>query len=398
MKNLLYAGLLFLVACTKTTVDKQATNPVPQQDPQVCSFGLSEFNLAKRPAVSDEPVARRPKNGSGSTGSDTPPPPPPPPPPSGSSVILLDFDGHSVSGTSWNYNGTINCTPANLTAAAIAEIVNRVSNDYSPFNVVVTTDENIFTAANPYKRTRVILTETWEWYGQAGGVSFINSFKDGSGNPCFVFTSLLNYNIKNISEAASHEAGHTIGLYHQSVYDANCVRTSTYNSGTGSGETSWGPIMGVAYGRNLSLWHSGTNSNSCTTIQDDLSVIASVVGYKTDDYSNIPSGSTALSGTVSGMINSSTDVDYFSLSTGVTANINVTPFNVGVNNAGANVDLVLKIYNSIGQLISTVDNVGYLNTAAIVNPGTYYVSVSTVTNTYATTTYGMLGKYSISIN
>src|SRR5690349_7548664 len=85
-------------------------------------------------------------SGSGSGGTTTPTDPTSPPPPPTTSgdagVILLDFDGYTVSGTLWNVAGnTINCTPANLTSDAVTKIISRVQNDYAPFNIIVTTDE-----------------------------------------------------------------------------------------------------------------------------------------------------------------------------------------------------------------------------------------------------------------
>jgi hypothetical protein len=271
-----------------------------------------------------------------------------------------------------------------------------VTNDYSPFNVIVTTDESVYNSANMAKRTRVVITETWEWFGQAGGVSFIGSFTWGSNTPCFVFSSLLNYNVKTIAEACSHEAGHTIGLRHQSVYDANCVKLSEYNYGQGTGETGWAPIMGVGYNENLTLWHKGPNSISCSTIQDDIATIASVVGFKNDDYSNTTSGAASLITSLNGAINNNSDIDFFSVNLSTTKNISVIPFNVGVGNAGADVDLLLKIYNSRGTLLSTIDNPNTLDVGTTLSAGNYFVSVSTTDNLY-TTRYGMLGKYSISV-
>ncbi|RZL12666.1 MAG: hypothetical protein EOO89_19195 [Pedobacter sp.] len=130
----------------------------------------------------------------------------------------------------------------------ITEIFNRVAEDYRPFNVNVTTDSTKYWSAPLYKRMRVVLTTSNAWYGNnAGGVAYSRSFTWGDNSPCFVFTALLGYDTKAVSEASSHEAGHTLGLRHQSSYDANCVKTAEYNGGRGSGETGWAPIMGVGY-------------------------------------------------------------------------------------------------------------------------------------------------------
>src|SRR6186997_1325752 len=151
--------------------------------------------------------------------------------PSASAVLFLDFDGHTVSGTSWNFTGPFICGSSGLTNTQITEAFNRIAEDYRPFNINVTTDSTKFLAAPMNKRMRVILTVTSDWYGNAGGVAFVNSFTWGDDNPCFVFTALLNYNTKNIAEAAAHEAGHTLGLYHQALYNASCALVSEYNQG-----------------------------------------------------------------------------------------------------------------------------------------------------------------------
>ena len=383
MKTLIILGLVFLlVSCSKNNTDKQS---LVQQDveKQTCDFGIKSFTLTKREPVNSGTSSNRRPPGGGS-------------PPAGTGVILLDFDGQLVSGTSWNTNGDFTCAPANLTTEAINLIINRVINDYSPFNVVVTTDEAVFNATTN-KRMRVIITESWEWFGQAGGTSMMNTFTAGSITPCFVFSSLLNYNTKQIGEAASHETGHTIGLRHQSTYDANGIKISEYNYGQGAGEIGWAPIMGCAYYQNLSLWHRGPNSIGSTSIQDDAAVIVSALGYKADDYSNTVSGATVLSSSLNGVINNSTDLDFFSVNLGSSATITLTPFNVGVNNEGANVHLILKIYNSQGGLISATNNINILNAMTVLPAGNYYISTGTTSNSY-TTTYGMIGKYNISLN
>jgi hypothetical protein len=314
-----------------------------------------------------------------------------------SSVIYLDFDGQYVANTMWNVYGPINATPANLTSEEIGLIFQRVAADFSPFNVTVTTDEAVYNAGNPAKRIRVVVTESWEWYGQAGGVSYLNSFTWGDNTPCFVFSSLLGYNVKKVAEACSHEAGHSLGLRHQSVYDENGIKISEYNWGQGTGEIGWAPIMGAAYAENLSLWHNGPNSISATSMQDDVAKIAAIVGLVNDEYSNTTSSAALLSSTKPGLINSSNDVDFFSLNLQATKTLSLVPVNVGPNNDGGNLDLRLNIYNSQGTLITGVNDPMILNAGISLSPGLYYVSASTTDNQF-TTRYGMLSKYVISVN
>ncbi len=382
--TIIIIGCIVFASCSKTGREPQVTTAFPI-DEQSCDFGMTSFNLIKRAPVNyntDESIFRRPG------GTSTPPP-------AGAGLIYLDFNGQFVTGTPWNGGASFTCAPANLTVDEINQVVARVASDYSPFNITITTDEAVFIASTA-KKTRVIITETWEWYGQTGGAAYIGSLASGSGTPAFVFSSLLGYSPRGIGEAASHESGHTIGLYHQSSYTNN-TRTAEYNPGQGTGEIGWAPIMGNSYSKNLSLWHKGPTNVSSGTIQDDVAVITTVVGTKTDDHSNSVSGATALSSSVDALINSSTDVDYFSVNLPAASTISLTPYNFGLNNAGANVDLVLKIYNSQGSLISTINDALLLNAATSLAPGTYYISAGTVSNAY-TTTYGMMGKYNLRIN
>ncbi|HYC39594.1 MAG TPA: M57 family metalloprotease [Chitinophagaceae bacterium] len=386
MKRLfLLAGLCYLASCSKQ--DNVATTD-PEKN--VCDFGIRDFNLTKRAPVEDEFNNRKPKNqGGGSGGGGTISPT--------AGVVWLDFDGDVVSNTVWNTSGPIYCAPANLSATDVNTVINHVSNDFSPFNITITTDEAVFNAAPTTRRQKVIITESWEWFGQAGGVSFNGSFSSGTYTPCFVFSSLLSYNIKKIAEAISHETGHTMGLRHQSTYDANCVKTNEYNYGQGSGETGWAPIMGIAYYQNLSLWHRGPNTLGCTTIQDDAAVIAALVGYKTDDHGNSTSNASTLSTAAAGTINTTADVDMFSVNISTTRTLNLVPFNVNVNNTAANIDMVLRIYNSQGTLLQTIDNPSSLAASASLAPGTYFVSAGNIANPN-TSTYGMIGKYVISLD
>ena len=96
---------------------------------------------------------------------------------------------------------------------------------------------------------------------------------------------------------------------------------------------------------------------------------------------------------VEGFITEAADIDYFMVDINTASLITVDPFNVGINNEGANLDLVLKIYNRNKVLLTTINNPGNLSaSASISTPGRYYVSVASAANEYASN-YGMLGKY-----
>jgi hypothetical protein len=320
--------------------------------------------------------------------------------PSASAVILLDFNGHAVSGTMWNTNGSFNCNSSGLSDASIIQIFNRVAEDYRPFNINITTNETKYNSAPYNKRMRVVITTSNEWYGSgAGGVAYINSFTWGDNTPCFVFSALLGYSVKNVAEAASHEAGHTLGLRHQSSYDANCVKISDYNWGYGIGEIGWAPIMGAGYNQNMTLWHNGPNSLGCGVIQDDLSVItkaANGFGYRTDDHTDAYPTATSLTfnssgqATISGVIEKTDDKDLFKITIPLFARLqlNVIPDN--------DLDLQVDILDGSYAYIGTYNPRDLLSTVidTFVNAGIYYVRIDGKGNIYAPE-YGSLGSYSL---
>jgi hypothetical protein len=325
--------------------------------------------------------------------------------PSASAVLFLDFDGHTVSNTSWNVYGPFACAASGLNNTQITEIFNRVAEDYRPFNINITTDSTKYLAAPTNKRMRVVLTTSSSWYGSgAGGVSFVGSYTWADNTPCFVFTALLGYNTKYISEAASHEAGHTLGLYHQATYNSSCVLTSEYNYGTGSGETGWAPIMGVGYYKNITTWYNGPNPyNGCTNSQKDLDIITSNgFSYRTDDFGETFQSAPAQSFTnnqftVNGMISTSADKDMlkFTLATTQRFRLNADPTNVGTGDAGSDLDIAVQLYNG-------TNSIGFYNPSSILNvaidttlnAGTYYVRIESVGNEYIPQ-YGSLGSYTI---
>jgi hypothetical protein len=324
--------------------------------------------------------------------------------PGAAPVIFLDFDGHYVSGTSWNYNGPFQCGPANLNADQITRIFNNVAEDYSPFNINVTTDSTKYHAAPVRQRIRVILTVSSSWYGSAGGVAYTGSFTWGDNTPCFVFTELLQNNLKNISEAAAHEAGHTLGLRHQATYDQNCLMTSSYNTGVGSGEASWAPIMGVGYYRNSTTWHQGPGPYGCNNIQSDLSIITSTANgiiYKNDDYGesfqhvNI-TPFTNKKFTIDGIISTPEDKDLFkfTLSSQRRVKINAVPTATS-GNSGTNLDIAIDLYENKNN-IRTFNPSATLSVSidTILPAGTYHLLIDGVGNEF-TTEYGSLGPYMI---
>ena len=327
--------------------------------------------------------------------------------PAATATIFLDFDGHYVQSSVWNNGNPINCAASGMTEAQMTEAFYRVAEDYRPFNINITTDSTVFSAAPLNRRIRIIITTTSSWTSGVGGIAYIGSFTWGDDTPAFVFSDRLGpFSPKQVGECCSHESGHTVGLSHQSKYGVDCTTpTEQYNTGYGTGETAWSPIMGNSYYRNMSNWNNGPTPYGCTDVQNNLNIIATQNGfsYRTDDFAETLNASTyTLTGnnfTVTGIISTNTDKDAFKLTLAQNVNFHLTaiPFNVANNWIGANLDIKIELYSSPSTLIRTYDPLSTMSVTidTILTAGTYYFKVYGAGNANISS-YGSLGQYTLS--
>ncbi len=339
--------------------------------------------------------------------------------------LLLDFDGHVVSGTYWNSKNQGNPIHApaysrdsDLTTfsgseqVAIQEIWQRVAEDFAPFNLDVTTidpGEEAFTAGGQALRV-LISTATdqgtnHEWYpSAAGGVAYRHSWHWPSDTPVWVFENRLgNGSVKYVAEAASHEAGHGFGLGHDGVAKPK----KSYYRGHGTGATSWAPIMGSSYHKSVTQWSSGDYLNASNT-QDDVAVIAKAVGFAKDDHGDIFAAATPLTSdsdaadtiTAEGLIATADDRDLFRFQTKAgQVRLNLLPFAPGTSIS--NLDIQANLYDHTYTLIASANPSGSLEATLDLElaAGTYYLEVDGVglgdPLDQGYSDYGSLGRYTL---
>jgi len=339
--------------------------------------------------------------------------------PGASKVIYLDFDGHVTSATEWNNaftGGADIVSPAysfegdssfsDTEKLRIQNIWKRVTEDFIPFDVDVTTEDPGSAAlirSNSFDTEwgvrMVIGGNSSDWYADgAGGVAYVGSFTWSSDTPGFVFPENLLNNEKYIAEAVTHEAGHTLGLRH----DGN--DSVEYYAGHGSGATGWAPIMGVGYYEELVQWSRGEYP-AANNAEDDLAIIVgnNGFGYRGDDHGGSLAGADALfvdaEGLVfdEGIVERNTDLDFFSFTTMSGAIVlDVDPFGISPN-----LDILAKLYDSGGGLVASDNPAEALDAGFSLDlaAGTYYLSVEGVGKSPLDTgysDYGSLGYYSIS--
>ncbi len=247
--------------------------------------------------------------------------------PGAAATLYLDFDGDYVS--SWLGYSNIS-TPAFDTDGnpgafsateidTITHIWQIAAENFSPFQINVTTVDPRTVSGYTGKVAQLDIGGSGSWLGgNYGGYAQVFGFGSSSAsNPVrgFVFPANLAGNEWFTGQAVSHEAGHTMGLHHQSAYSGT-AKTSEYQSGPGDGTA---PIMGNSYSASRGLWWYGA-THGATVYQDDMAVLGQNFAYRTDEAGSTASTATPLTVadnqvSASGIITTMSDVDVWSFTT-----------------------------------------------------------------------------------
>ncbi|MCY3005919.1 MAG: cadherin domain-containing protein [Planctomycetota bacterium] len=393
--------------------------------------------------------------------------------PSATKTIYLDFDGFTARGTPWNAGRGRDpiISPAydldgngaaftDRELQAIQTIWQQVTADYSSFDVNVTTEDPgeaalVNTGGNDDRwGIRVVMTPDDFPGPGSGGVAYIGSFRWGynqagaTDTPCYVFNSVP----EQATLAVSHEVGHSLGLSHDGTNAQNPFQQNAeyYGGHGGAGETSWGPIMGAPYDRNITSWdngfylgsnNGGSNANY-NSGPDDIAVIISPAngfGMIQDEHGNDDTSATELTGPIDasdrvilsrfGLIERSNDLDYFQFQAGSgTLDLSIDPYITQAWTKGAdgtfvstiesalfntnywpatqstNLDVEAKLYDASGTLIATSNPNGMRAgfSGLQISAGIYYLSVDGVGFGSPTNNppdgysdYGSIGQYLI---
>jgi hypothetical protein len=348
--------------------------------------------------------------------------------------IFLDFDGAEVSNTGWNVganaigNGTHIGWNSEGSADSfspeerdwIQEVWRQVAETYAPFDVDVTTQDpgpdgwTRSSSSDTTYGTRVVITSSETAVAQACagaclGVAWVGTFDavDPTGyyQPAWVFATSPSLRPMIVAQAASHEAGHTLGLHHDGT------QTASYYAGT----TAWGPIMGSSATRAVSQFSQGEYAGANNT-EDDFAVIqANGLPMRADDHGNSTSTATRLGARtaydVSGVISTRTDTDTIAIDVDCPTDVVVAAKGIGYQTS---LNLALAVLDSAGNTVATSSPAsGYAGwppvstgmDAQVTLPaakGTYYLRLDGVGQGAPAATgwsdYGSLGQWRLTAN
>ncbi|BBN82548.1 hypothetical protein PA25_25330 [Pseudoalteromonas sp. A25] len=307
--------------------------------------------------------------------------------PNSPNKVFLDFNGGQVSAKAWGSGASYNAMPYDLDGdpttfndaerARIHEIWTRMADDFAAFDIDVTTEApEEFNANTGW----VLFTKDTDASGSAmphqgaGGVAYVNVW--GRSNyayyqPAFVYYNRLgNGFAPYMAEAGSHELGHNLGLSHDGT------STQSYYTGLGNdGEpSSWAPIMGVGYYKNVTQWSKGEYPDASQT-QDDIAIINDKLGRSADTSGQAASPTSLYVDSTGHFSATNREIDPDSIIAENKGSIQVGDsdwfqFNSGAGPAefyatpawdaftrsskrGANLDIGMKLYDSTGALIAT---------------------------------------------
>ena len=348
--------------------------------------------------------------------------------PGAANTIYMDFDGASISGTAWNKQVNASQltakpydTDGNQSALSsaeisdIAEIWERVAEDFAPFDVDVTTEDP---GKNRQNVAWVVVTDSEPGGKQplpspkAGSTTYMNIY--GFSHTAYFSPALIYRNnlgsASAVAEASSHSIGHIMGLSHDTTV------------GTGKGKVSWAPIMGVNHTNQVTQWSKG-DYRGAVNKQDDIGILVGALGLRRDDHddSRFDSGTPLVSdrkGNIAainpgmdpsdhnsdnkGLIEDEDDIDVFVFNAGKgMVDITVTPAWQAYqqdSHRGANLDVHVSLYDANGKKIAESDPSDETSSRLRkqVSPGRYKLEVRGTGNKASDyPRYGSVGQYYI---
>lgn len=288
--------------------------------------------------------------------------------PGADQTVYLDFDGGTLLSANywireglstqlypgWTTDSSTGFSESEL--AVVEEVWARVAEDFAPFDIDVTTEdpgsdrlwrgsESDATYGTRVAFTSSTVVQSDLCGGRCGGVAWVGTYNAVTNgetrSPAWVFPGSLSNHAKYMAEAASHEAGHNLGLSHDGT------STSSYHAGT----SLWGPLMGGPYSSAITQWSTGDYPDANNREDDFAVATAHGARLRPDEAGSTPMSAIPLSSLANGtgFIASRSDSDWYAVTDCAgTLSVQASPAVVG-----ANLDIRLEILDALGQVLAS---------------------------------------------
>ena len=314
-------------------------------------------------------------------------------------LLFLDFDGALVRRGFPNASGLVSriigvsaafCPAPDMTATEKERVVELVKDDFSPFNIRVTTDQAEFDNYPAANKHICIVTTVPSVVGgssiEAGIADFANVGVRLASNPCFVFASELANDPDDVASVTSHESGHTLGLGHQHFFTNGCIFQSEYRGTAGTGPTSFGALMGIALGGGITNWFDQPCLSPFFGVpQNDYELIGSQVAVRGDDFPDAPGGDVLEHNEFTGVLERAGDADFVLINFKAPGPVTVS---------SKNIDLKVSVLTPGERLMQEFNDPEDTNVTIPIGVGMRYLKIEAADNANVSARF-MTGKYKV---
>jgi hypothetical protein len=278
-----------------------------------------------------------------------------------------------------------------LTQAQKDEIARLVRDDFSPFNIRVTTDAAEFAAYPRSNKEMCLITTIPQVIGQPSGVAGVSPFIGLGlrlpGDFAFAFSSAIGNTPTDVAAVVSHESSHLLGLGHQHRFGDSCNFLAEYHPGFGSGPLAFDPLMGEAFTDGINNWFAQSCPDPFFGLpQNDYDFINNQVEVRPDDFPDAAGGNTHPAGAFDGILERGGDVDFIRISFKKPGSVTI---------ASDNIDLKVTLLTSGGHVVDEFNDPGSRDVTIPSAGGMRYLKIEAASNDNMSAQF-MTGTYRVS--
>lgn len=202
-------------------------------------------------------------------------------------LIYINMDATEGSNAQWgDVTDLALCSAANRSASGVQVLIDKVREDYAPFDVQVTANRGVYNSWTDNRiMVNVVANVALSGFNLACGIAYVGTYTQAD-NVAWVSCTCAGWGATG--STISHEVGHVFGLYHQG--DATATPGTAMHEylygmpkydkeiGVWPKDRRWNTIMGGSNDLGLTQWSDGQYPSSTNSEQDNVGIIRSATG------------------------------------------------------------------------------------------------------------------------